>query len=141
MKWKDLERWERVTAVAVGGVVIYGGYRAGKKLIEGIEERKAIRDYAKSRIETGDGTTINLNQIAFDIYDAFYLQTGSDWFWAREDEEQAMRALMSIPIESAKVLVPRVAKLYNEIDGDNFYIDFREYLSNEQYTKIKPWLV
>ena len=79
---------------------------------------------------------INLNVVAYNIYDAFY-NRGFGWGWT-EDEEYAISELKKVP----KKLIPQLAQEYVTIGkkAGNLYEDFRKFLRDDQYEQVSNLL-
>lgn len=114
--WEKKLKWFLgITAVGIAG---YGGYQ----YYQGWKAEKDIKEHEQYVVEG-----VNLQQVAIEINDAFY-----GYFYG-EDEQGAIDSIKSVPIDS----IQQVAVLYNGINGQNMYTDFRKYLNNDQYNSIK----
>jgi len=89
---------------------------------------KAARDVRRHEQYSIEGG-VNLDQVSTEIYDAFFNYA----YGTMEDEEAAIQSLLTVPLEKVKT----VALLYNSKYGKNLYSDFRHYLSNDDYNRIK----
>ena len=72
---------------------------------------------------------VNITQVAVEVYDAFYNQDQLGYF---EDEEAAIAALRKVP----KQCINSLALVYNNMYDHNLRQDFREYLSNDEYSQV-----
>jgi len=117
--------WERKLAWGLGIVVTGTGIYLGRQAYLGWKAKQEIIEHEEFVVEGA-----NLQQIATEINDAFY-----GYFYG-EDEKAAMDSLKSAPPGT----IQQVAVLYNGINGQNLYTDFRKYLSNDQYNQIKHLL-
>jgi len=114
-----------ITAVVGGSIIVYHGSKAIKKH----RQAKRQRQRDKYDLETGVGT-INLQQKAIEIHDAFF------GYIVYEDEAAAIRALLQVP----KSEVKNLAFIYNKDYGRNLYEDFRKYLTDAQYSEVEEHL-
>lgn len=120
--------WER-RAKIIGGVVGAGALALiGRRIYKDYQDKKATGQHDKYITETG----VNLTQTSINIHDAFYNYA----FGMYEDEQQAIDALKRVP----KKDIHQLALIYNKTYDKNLYEDFRQYLSNEQYSEVASLL-
>lgn len=117
--------WEKKLKWGIGLLGVGAGVYFGHQAYQNWKAEKEIKEHG-SHITPGG---VNLQQVATEINDAFYNYA----YGTMEDEEAAIDSLLTVPQESIKV----VALLYNGINGKNLYSDFRQYLDNDQYARIK----
>lgn len=115
-------------AMVVGSILAGVGIWQGNKAYQKWKAAKELEQHEKFILDSG----VNLYQVAIEINDAFF----NYMYGTQEDEQAAMDSLLTVPKEHVKT----VALLYNKNNGRNLYNDFREYLSNDDYNKVKHLL-
>jgi hypothetical protein len=125
------------TFITIGSLAgsVWFTYKSAKDIQSMIQNAKyGSENVDSTTVEQSDtGELIDLKTTAADIHDSFY---NNDWFGVTEDEERAIAALQSVPIEHMK----RLAQIYNNIYGEILKQDFVAFLSSEELNRVKPQL-
>ena len=121
-EWQNRVKW------GVGTVLVVGGSLLGYNWYKNREALREIREREDYQINGA-----NLDQVAIEVYDAFFKQ---DIFGATECEQCAIDAIKKVP----KSYINQVALLYNKKYDRNLYEDFRNFLNQEEYAQVDSLL-
>ncbi len=131
--------WIPIPVKVVGtALILFGGYRLIQKQVDKQKTRKRKREIEDSTVQyfytdskgQQQYSNIDLGTIAAGIYDSFY---NNDWFGWSEDEERAMRLLLSVPRE----FIPDLENTYTSLYGEILREDFVRFLSDDEFQRIQ----
>lgn len=112
------------------------GLKLGYDWWKSAKEKEKI-EYMRKQVATGlnasgKKVTVNLANVANEIYDAFYNYGGG------EDEERAIRVFKSIPMTQA--VIRQLETVYNTLHNKNLRDDFSKYLNDAEFRQVKYFL-
>lgn len=136
-KLTNKKTWITVGVLVAGGITAYLIIKNYNKIKNRIKLQKQLELYAQAQqgytVTTPGGqpvnVTINLGQVAQEIYDAFY---NNDWFGSTEDEEAAIAALKRVP----KQLIPQLTQTYAQLFDKDLRSDFVAYLDSNEFQQV-----
>jgi len=130
-KLTEKKTWQTVGIVLAGGVAAYLIIKNFNKIKNRIKLQQQLQLYAQAQqgytVTTPSGqqvnVTINLGQVAQEIYDAFY---NNDWFGSTEDEEAAIAAVKRVPPQQT----------YAQLFSKDLRSDFVKFLDSDEFQQV-----
>lgn len=125
--------------VAIVGVAVVLGLPLLKKLsdaqrqIMAEAEEKKRDQYNVNVLQGKKRFVINLLTVRDKIYDSFY---NADWAGVTEDEETAIKTLLTVP----KTRIAQLSALYKSAFNKDLRNDFIKFLSNADYKRVQKQL-